>query len=108
MLKHFNWVKIWQFGRSLPPIYPVVLHEAAGKMACVLRVIVLLKAMTVGESGSDEWKQPVAEDLGDVKLRVHDSFVHHQFCWPSLRDSGPHVHFDRMFKSAFKLWLLVL
>ena len=74
----------------------------------MLWIVVLLKAVSIGEFITDKWKQPFAKDLGDIKLRVHVSFEYCDLRQPLLGDSGPHVHFDRMFRFVFKLWLLTL
>ena len=64
--------------------------------------------MTIGEVIADKWKQPVAEDLEDIKLRIHVFFEYCDLRRPLLGDSGPQAHFDRMSRSAFKLCLLTL
>ena len=74
----------------------------------MFQVVILLEAMTVRECGSDEWKQSVGENLIYIKLCIHDSLEHDQFCWSPLGDSSPDMYFDRVFWFTLKIWLLPL
>ena len=49
------WIKIRGFGRSVPPVYAIVIKEFLSFMAGVLGIIVLLKSMVVWILGLYEW-----------------------------------------------------
>ena len=46
----FNWVEVRTFWRCFPPVDRVLEEEIFGIVACVLRIIVLLKSVSVGKS----------------------------------------------------------
>lgn len=68
-------------------------------------VVVLLKPKTVRESLSDEWQQPVGQNLCHIEFSIHDSFEDHQPRRTPFRNSSPNVHFHWMLRSAIYLRL---
>ena len=63
-------------------------------------VVVFLKPKNVRESLSDEWQQPVGQNLCHIEFSIHDAFEDHQPPRTPFRNSGPNVHFHWMLQSA--------
>ena len=101
MPNKFDRVQVWRFGRRNPPVYVVFFHEGFGSIAGVFGVVVLLKPITVWESLSGEWQQPVGQNLCHVEFSIHDAFEDHQPGRTPFRNSAPNVDFHWMLWSAF-------
>ena len=99
MPNKFDWVQVWRFSRRNPPVDVVFFHEGFGLIAGVFGVVVLFKPKTVWESLSDEWQQPVGQNLCHLEFGIHDAFEDHQPRRTPFRNSGPNMDFHWM------LWL---
>ena len=66
-----NGVQVWALWGRLPPVDSTPIHEVLCETACVLRVVVLLEAMTIRKSRLDEGQKGLFQDFVDVKRRIH-------------------------------------
>ena len=79
-----------QFWGSLPLNKNIVFHvHEAGTKGGLFKVLIFLNVMTIKESCWYKQQKPVAEDLGDIQLHVHDSLS--VPLTPSLRFPASHM-----------------
>ena len=103
MPKKFDLVQVWRFGRRNPPVDVVFFHEGFGLIAGVLGVIVLSKPKTVWESLSDEWQEPLDQNLCHMEFSIPDALKIISLVGPCLQILAQMWTFTGCFGRPFTL-----
>ena len=62
----------------------------------VLRIVVLLKSVSIGKGMGDKWQQRIPQDAVDIEFFLHDPGEEKDSGWPALGNPGPHMNFVRV------------
>ena len=90
-----DWVEIWRFGRSFPPVDSFLCHPLLGTTRDMLWVIVLHE--TVSRTyRMDKRNEGGIQYLG-VQLFPHDPFKNTDTCSPFLANPSPNMDLRWMF-----------
>ena len=102
----FNRIHVRAFQGSLPPIDVVVFNKCLSKLACVLRVIILLKPVAIWKCLTDKGLQALAKVIFGEEGGLHDPTEDGESWCTPFGNSSPNMDLVRVFWFSFQLWRL--